>query len=70
MNTSIKNAINVSTLESIKEAMEKIEEKKVLKLVNYAIREGTSQAQIIEAIQKVWIRLAIYLKKENTELRI
>lgn len=52
MNTSIKNTVNVSTLESIVEAMKKIEEKKVLKLVNYAIREGAVQAQIIEAIQR------------------
>lgn len=52
MNTSTNNTMNASTFESIVEAMKKIEEKKVLKLVNYAIREGATQAQIIEAIQR------------------
>lgn len=51
MNTLTNNTMNASTFDSIVEAMKKIEEKKVLKLVNYAIREGGSQAQIIEAIQ-------------------
>lgn len=52
MNISTKNSAGASTLDSIVEAMKKIEEKKVLKLVNYAIREGSSQAQIIESIQR------------------
>lgn len=51
MNISTNHAMNTTTFESIVEAMKKIEEKKVLKLVNYAIREGASQAQIVEAIQ-------------------
>ncbi|KNZ42994.1 cobalamin B12-binding domain-containing protein [Acetobacterium bakii] len=51
MNTSINTMKNPATLDGIVEAVKKIEEKKVMKLVNYAIREGASQAQIIEAIQ-------------------
>jgi methanogenic corrinoid protein MtbC1 len=50
MNTLI-NQKKLSTLDGIVEAMKRIEEKKVLKLVKFAIREGKSQVQIIKAIQ-------------------
>lgn len=70
MNTSIKNAINVSTLESIKEAMEKIEEKKYSSSLIMRFGKVLRKPRSLRQFKKVWIRLAIYLKKENTELRI
>ncbi|MBI4858532.1 MAG: cobalamin B12-binding domain-containing protein [Acetobacterium woodii] len=63
MNTLINNTMNASTFESIVEAMKKIEEKKVLKLVNYAIREGATQAQIIEAIQRGLDQIGHYFEE-------
>lgn len=42
---------SLTSLEGIVKAVKKLEEKKVLKLVNYALREGATQSQIIEAIQ-------------------
>ena len=38
-------------LESIVTAVKKLEEKKVIKLVRYAVKEGASQMQIIESVQ-------------------
>ena len=38
-------------LDSITKAVQKLEEKKVIKLVRYAVKEGATRMQIIEAVQ-------------------
>lgn len=62
MNISINDK---TTLEAVAEAVTKIEEKKVIKLVNFAIKEGASQNEIIESIQSGLDKVGQYFENEK-----